>query len=119
MRLTGILMATVFSRLMTNMWFEPFILFQQYFKKNAWKYYFSHQLYYWMIFSLCSAITYFVANTICPNISIYNLLLKFIVCLILPNMIIILFFYKTDEMQYFKQIGTQLIEKVCGIVHKR
>lgn len=116
--LTGILMATVLSRLMTNMWFEPFILFQQYFKKNAWKYYFSQQIYYWMIFLLCSVITYFIANTICPNISIYNLFLKFIICLILPNMIMIIFFYKTDEMKYFKHIGAQLLERVCSIVHK-
>ena len=37
--LFGIILASLVSRLLTNMWYEPFLLYKNYFEKNVIEYY--------------------------------------------------------------------------------
>ncbi len=111
MGLSGILLATAIARFLTNMWFEPLVLFRSYFKKNVWKYYFSNQFIYWIVFIFSAALTYFIASWI-SHISILTLLLKGLLCLIVPNAIMFLLYRKTDELDYFKQMASQIVLKI-------
>ncbi|MFA6939909.1 MAG: hypothetical protein WCQ54_02865 [Clostridiaceae bacterium] len=103
----GILLATIISRLLTNMWYEPYVLFKKYFKKKA-TLYFRKQIVYWMIIGICCGGTYLLCR-IFNDISYFNLIVKLIICIIVPNMIIIASFYRSKE---FKYIYEQIIEKV-------
>ncbi len=105
--LFGILLATAIARMLTNMWYEPFILFKNYFKKSP-IYYFRRQAFYWAIAVGCCVGTYLLSQTI-STVSVLNLIIKLIICMIVPNAIILVLFYRSKEFDY---INEQMIRKV-------
>lgn len=107
----GILLATAISRILTNMWYEPFILFRTYFGKSPFVY-FKRQSYYWIIFAVTSLCTYLLCS-IFKSISVVNLLLKLVLCIIVPNVIIVALFYKTKEFEYiYEQIVKKAVNRI-------
>ncbi|MHB8131494.1 MAG: lipopolysaccharide biosynthesis protein [Mobilitalea sp.] len=105
----GVLLATVISRLLTNMWYEPFILFKTYFKKSPLLY-FRRQGFYWIVFAITSICTYLLCS-IFKTITIVNLILKLMICILVPNIIIIALFFKNKEFEY---IYEQIIKKITN-----
>lgn len=104
----GILLATIISRLLTNMWYEPFILFKIYFKKKA-SLYFRRQILYWLVIVICCGGTYLLCG-IFNNLSYLNFILKLITSIIASNMIIIAAFRRSKEFKYiYEQIVRKLI----------
>jgi O-antigen/teichoic acid export membrane protein len=107
----GILLATAISRLVTNMWYEPFILFKTYFKKSPLLY-FRRQGFYWIIFVISCVCTYFICS-IFKTISIVNLILKLMICILVPNIIILTLFFKSKEFEYlYEQIIKKIMDKI-------
>ena len=105
----GILLATAIARILTNMWYEPVILFKTYFKKSPFIY-FKRQVFYWIIFVICSISTYLLCRTF-NSISIVNLMLKLVICIIVPNIIIMALFFRSKEFEY---IYVQIIKKITN-----
>nr|WP_321302562.1 transporter [uncultured Trichococcus sp.] len=98
--LSGILFATAISRILTNFWWEPKVLYNEYFKKSS-KLYFINQLYYMGIL----IITNILINALQYPLSlgtnnIATFIVKAMICFILPNVIFYLTFRKTDEFKY-------------------
>lgn len=93
--LMGILLATIIARVLTHVWYEPFCLFR-FFQENVRKY-FGKQLVYHIIFTICAIATYKVAGIVNFSISILNLMIKGLICLIVPNMIIAIVFLQSEE----------------------
>ncbi len=112
--LFGILLATAISRLLTNMWYEPLVLFKLYFQKSA-GIYFKRQALYWVIAVACSAITYAISSTI-STISVPNLVLKLMICIIVPNVIILILFLRSNEYKYIHQ---HVIKKIIYKIMKK
>ncbi len=109
--LFGILLATAIARLLTNMWYEPLILFKYYFKKPP-RIYFHRQAYYWSIAVACSLITYGLSSTI-GSVSVVNLGIKLLLCLIIPNGIIFALFFRSKEWSYiYQHVIKKLVDKV-------
>jgi O-antigen/teichoic acid export membrane protein len=109
--LFGILLATAISRILTNMWYEPFILFKTYFKKSPLLY-FRRQILYWIIFIICSIGTYLLCS-IFKGISIVNLILKLMICILVPNIIILALFFRSKEVVYlYEQIIKKITDKI-------
>lgn len=108
--LYGILISTAIARLLTNMWFEPYILFKEYFKLNPWKHYFKKQLIYWIVFLAISIITYNIC-ILFTEISILIFIVKILICILIPNIIFYFIFKKSDELNYFKNLILNLLHK--------
>lgn len=100
--LFGILIATAISRLCTTIWFEPYILFKNYFKQNVFKYYFKQIL---NVFYL--VIIYFIIDFILSFIIISNIYLLFIIkciiCIIVINIFMLLINFRKVEFKYILQ----------------
>ena len=105
--LFGILLATAIARLLTNMWYEPYVLFKSYFKRSPIQY-FKRQALYWLIAVASCLITYFLA-TLLPSTTVFHFILKIVLCLIAPNALILALFYRTKEFHY---IYHQVIRKI-------
>ncbi len=112
--LFGILLATAIARMLTNMWYEPFILFKKHFKKSPILY-FKRQAYYWMIAVICCLSTYLISRVI-NTVSVFNLIVKLVICLIVPNVIILTLFFRSKEFEY---INEQIIAKVKNKILKK
>ena len=108
--LFGIFIATAISRLLTNVWYEPYKLFKIYFKQKVYKYYLK-QILDFIIVIIVGLITYYCSNIV--NFSnIYMLFFsKIIICLFLPNLLFYLIKSKTSEFKF-------VVKKLKGIFLK-
>lgn len=108
----GILAATVLSRMLYAWWKEPCIMFEKYFQKSAIKYYTT----YIKRFILCvttATITYSLCMLF-NNFNIYvSFMWKIIICGLIPNVIFVLYFRKSDEYKYvYCKLVIPIINKI-------
>ncbi len=93
----GIIIATAISRILTNRWYEPFILYKDYFKEKISKYW-KNNTYY--IF--CTLLNYIITYSICKNINVENIwgfLIKAILCGLLNIILYLIECYKKNEFK--------------------
>ncbi|SCH62539.1 MULTISPECIES: lipopolysaccharide biosynthesis protein [unclassified Romboutsia] len=115
--LFGILLSTAIARICTNTWYDPYIVYRIGFKKGCKRYFFKY-IKYIVVLIIAGLPTYLLCNLI--NFTPFiTLLLKLIICLIVPNIIIMAFFIKTKEMKYLLRILITLIESISKKVKKR
>jgi O-antigen/teichoic acid export membrane protein len=106
--LFGILIATALARLATNGWYDPYIVLKLGLNQNPIKYlkkYFVYLVILSTSFLFISLITKYLTFEFRINFGI-----KIILCLIVPNLFIFLFFKSSEEFQYFKSV---LIFIIC------
>jgi len=107
--LLGILIATALARLATNAWYDPYIVLKLGLNQNPVKYlkkYFFYLVILSISFLLISLITKYLSFEFRVNFGI-----KIILCLIVPNLFIFLFFKSSEEFQYFKSVLFFIISK--------
>lgn len=97
--LFGIFIATAISRLCTNLWYDPYILFKKYFNVSS-KDYFIKQLLYILLIIVLVAIGQWLFCFLSISNMYFRFIVKMIYCILVPNIIFILCFYKTDEFRY-------------------
>ncbi len=113
--LTGILIATALSRILTNIWYEPKILFKEYFKENVFKYYLKK------LFQIIGlSFVYIIIFVCCKNIVILHnnfvtLIFKCIISLIMSNIYFILIFYRKKEFKIVISKFMQLVKNKIAI----
>jgi len=102
--IVGILMATALARLVSNFWYDPYIVFKLGLQVNP-LIYLKKFLIYLMVIVTAGFIVYGITEYFTFS-RITNLILKTVVCLIVPNTIIILYYRNTPEFDKVKQIFT-------------
>lgn len=108
--LTGILLGTAITRLLTNVWYDPYIIFKIEFKISLKKY-IKDYLIYANIFLILGLINYLLLSTTLFNNNILKFFIKGISSFVISNIIIILFFYKTFEFNYLKNMFSNRVLK--------
>lgn len=110
MGIAGVFIGTLVSVLAVPFWFTPHLVYKKVFKKSILNYYIRY-IYY----AAVGLGTYFITNFISKFILLENLLgltLKAVVCLIIPNLIYITIFHKTNEFRYLFGIIKSIIGKL-------
>lgn len=105
--LFGILAATFISRLITNMWYDPFVIFKYGFKKNPLAY-LKKYICYILVLSVAALLCY-VAFLFVPNSSALFVIIRIIVCSIIANGVFCLFFHRTREFKKLKAIISEIL----------
>ena len=95
--IAGIVFATAISRLLTNFWYEPYKLHKDVFQTSA-KNYFIKNAVYILTAGVVGFATYFVASLL-PIAGFVGILLKLVICLIIPNVAFLLLFCRTSEFK--------------------
>ena len=98
----GVILGTIISSVLTCVWIEPHVLYKYGFKKSAKEFYFKY-LWYFGIFAVIMIVTWFITSLL-PEAGVIPFFLKCIVNLVLPNIIIAMLFYRTDEFKYIKDV---------------
>ena len=110
--LFGILLATFIARLLTNMWYDPYVVYKYGFFKNPIEYlvkYFKYIILMIINVSICI----FLCSIVNTNL-IFSIILKCIICSAIPNLVYIIYFFKHDEFKYLIDV----IRKVIIIIKK-
>ena len=106
----GIFLATFAARACTNLWYEPYAVFKYGFNRSPWLYW---KRYAWEMAALLSAgVVSFLLCSLCRYPVGINVLVKSIICSVIPNGVFILFFYKSAEFGYLKSTAKSILGKV-------
>ncbi len=108
----GILLATPLARLVTETWYDPYIVYKHIFKIAMRRYMLTRVLYF-LIATISCAVTYFGTQYFISALQISNVYLSFafrlLCCCVIPNAIMFVAFFKTD---IFKESASMLINAV-------
>ena len=108
----GIYFATALARGLTNTWYEPYAVYKVAFGISP-VVYLKKYMQYLVILLLAGGICYLFCRMISFNIVI-NIILKVLICSIVPNVLFILAFHRAEEFIYVKQIANRALSMLAG-----
>ena len=115
MGLPGILWGTAISALATNFWVEPYVVFKHNLKESPLSYFTE----YGMFTALTVVLSYFTNRIVMliPYGTVFGFLAQCAICLIVPNVLLAVLFWKKAEFVYVKQLLLGKLKK--GVPHER
>ena len=102
-------MATAIAQLVSYSWIDPYLIHKYEFKTPVSKYFKKYGIYA-LVFTLCTCITLFVSQLITIE-GFIGLILKAIVVCIIPNLINLLVYYRTEE---FKELKIKILDPIIS-----
>lgn len=103
----GVLFSGIVGFFVISMPWETHVLFKRYFKKGEFNFYL-RLLIFTIIMAGLAVLTYFVCSFL-PGTGVIWLIVKAMICAVLPNLIIIILSFRTPE---FKQLTSKLISLI-------
>jgi len=110
MGIIGVFIGTLVSALVVPFWFTPYLVYKKIFKISVIKYYSKYITYLIIGFT-----TFSITNMISQLIDVQNslsLILKGIICLLIPNLIYIILFRNLAEFKYLSMIIKNIWVKI-------
>lgn len=112
--MSGVLFATVAARLLTHVWYDPWLIYRKVFHKPFLQYIKMKVFYLLTVMASC-AIVYAVCSVICFSDRWVEFCLKALLCALIPNIVVIAVFHSSDEWKalyacahaFFKRIHTK------------
>lgn len=115
--LFGILLATTVSRVLTNMWYDPYAVYKYGLECKS-KEYFKRYLEFFIILLVNLLVTRFICSFIIVN-GIWSLLLKMMICILISNIFFMITLYKKEEMVYLKDLIYNIISSILNKIMVR
>lgn len=109
----GIQISTAFARIVTDVWYSPWALYKHGFHKSSAPFFGRYFVYLLILCGECM-ICHFLCGWIHIQ-PIVDLILKFVICSIVPNLVFVLVFLRTKEFAMFKSAAGNMI----GIVKSK
>lgn len=108
MGIIGVLLGTFISNITTNFWFEPYLIFKK--CQISLKEYFKIAGNYLLTNIVAGGLTYILCDICLTGNSWVLFLIRIIICCVAINLVIILFYRKTDEYQYFMMLVKKVLK---------
>ena len=108
MGIIGVLLGTFVSNITTNFWFEPYLIFKK--CQVSLKEYFKIAANYLLTSIVAGGLTYILCDICLTGNSWVLFLIRIIICCVAINLVIILFYRKTDEYQYFMMLVKKVLK---------
>ena len=109
--LSGIFLGTLISTVSTSLWVEPYVLYNHVFYYPLRDYFLRFFRYTAPGFLIC-VITTFLCEKV--GYSLISLIPRLGICIMVPNILLILLFRRTTEYRYFKQLLLDIIRRFTG-----
>ena len=108
--LLGIILGTILSRALTQLWYDPWLIYRLVFNKSVSSYYkmYFEQL---VVFGLSCFTTSFLFEISSGESLWVNFLISAVIGIVIPNMLILMFYYKTTEFIQTKSLIINLIKR--------
>ena len=110
----GIFIATAIAQLVSYSWIDPYLIHKYEFKTPVSKYFKKYGIYS-IVFTVSTCITLLLSQLITIE-GIIGLILKAIVVCIIPNLINLLVYYRTEE---FKELKMKILDPIINKVTKK
>lgn len=106
----GVFVGTTISTLTVCFWVEPYVLYKHYFKRNVLEY-FQMFIKYLVVGLLSVALILTIAEFIVLGV-VGEFLFKIVLCILVPNLLYLILFYRTNEFAYFKGILLNVMNRI-------
>lgn len=106
----GIFIATTVSRLATQVWYDPWLVYKMVFKKKVTPYYVKYCIYA-ILTAVCCVVSYYLCRMIPDALGIFGFVFKLIISFAVPNLVIIAIYRKSDEFHYCLSVAGKLLRK--------
>ena len=110
--LLGVLLGTTITRLITNVWYDPYVVYKYGLRKNPLNYYGKWIIYFLLVF-FNIALNAFIQKRII-FIGTIAILVYGSISVVIFCVTVILCFGKTEEYLYFKAVFHRIVRKVIG-----
>ena len=110
--LEGILFATAFARLVTNCWYDPYLVYTIALQLNP-TIYLKKYLYYILVISV-ALVVLFGINQLLPKTTLLVFVLKIVLCVVIPNIVIYIFCKNTPEYKSLSVLIVAMYHKIVG-----
>ena len=108
--INGIILATILSLLIINFGYGSLIIFRYYFKgEKAREYYRDHLKYAFITFGIC-VITFFICTFVKTGL-ILELIIKALLCMIIPAILYYIIYRKDSKFKYIKVLINEMKSK--------
>ena len=97
--LIGILFATTISRLSTQVWFDPYLVYKHVFRESSKKYFIRYALYAGVTILSC-ATALILSDAVSLNNEALDFVTSLLISVIIPNITVYLVFHRTEEYKY-------------------
>ncbi len=111
--MNGVIISTLICTIFINVPWGTYVLFKYYFKRSPMEY-FGLILYYTLITSIVGCVTLFICNLLKNETSILYLILKILICLVVPNIMLLLIYKNRKEFSYSKDLAFKILNKYIG-----
>lgn len=103
----GIYLATAIARVCTNTWYEPYAVFRYGLKVNPLQYAVQY-LKYAVVLIVTGVVCWYLCD-MCRFPIVANVVIKMIICSVIPNLFFIICFWRTDEFRYLYCTGKRIL----------
>ena len=111
--LPGVFLGTILSGLILWCYSYPKFVYINLFSRKKINYYLE-TFSYILLFLLISIITLFISNQVSVINYYLNFILKLIICIIVPNVLLLIIFRKNENFIYFKNLLLDMLKKKKG-----
>ena len=106
---SGIFFASFISKILTYVWYEPYLLFKQYFNSSSIRYY-VEQIFNFLLTLVCIFISFNLTSVI-KEVTLLNLLIKIAITGMISSAIFLIRYIGTKEFKEFKKRLKRIREK--------
>lgn len=107
----GVLLGTILSRVLTQTWYDPYLIYKHVLKRSVFHYY-KKLLQYFCITVLCYILVQGISLIIPVNSAVLLLFISAVMCLIIPNAVIFLLYRNTAEFH-------RLVSMVRSVINQK
>ncbi len=108
--ITGVIIGTIFSRAVTQLWYDPYLIYKMVFKQPVRKYFIKYLLYGIITFVSCA-----LSNGLLSLLNIQNLLLNIlagaVIAVTVSVLMICICFWKTNEFKDVVKLAKNIIKR--------
>lgn len=112
----GVFVGTFCSTVFTSVWVEPYILYKHRFHKPVATFFRKYTIYLSTM-----TVIWIITEECCKIINagiLFNLFYRLVVCLVVPNILIYIFYRKTEECREILILIKKVIRKIAGKMRK-
>ncbi|MBQ6430737.1 MAG: hypothetical protein IJJ99_02515 [Oscillospiraceae bacterium] len=108
--ITGVIIGTIVSRLTTQLWYDPYLIYKRVFRKSVLGYYLKYVVYIAVTVGCC-LLSSFLLNCL-PIENLYlKVLIGFGFALVIPNAAIVLLYFRTTEFRGIVKLVSNVIKR--------
>lgn len=107
----GIFIATTVSRLATQVWYDPWLVYKKVFNQKVLPYYVTYIIYAVITCASC-VFAYILCGMFSIRPNLLDFVLKALIAFAIPNLIIVILYRGTDEYKYVLEFAGKILRRI-------